>query len=532
MFAKELVVSAGSSHNVAIKSDSTVVTWGDNSYGQLGDGTTTNRTSPVAVSGLTEVVAVAAGNNHTVALKSDGTVVAWGSNYLGQLGDGTTTDRTSPAAVPGLTGVVAMAEGVSRYHNVALKSDGTVVAWGSNNLGQLGDGTTISRYTPVAVQGLVRSSQPWTFAPNALSVGGTSTVSVGSSSGLAVSFSSKTPNICSISGNTVSGVAVGTCTIAADQAGDATYYAAPQATRSIVVNETTVVATTTTTAPVTTTTTSTVASTTTTTAPVTTTTVAPTTTTTVLVTTTTVAPTTTTTAAATTTTVALATTTTEAATTTTATTTTTTQLAVGQTLSLPMGWNLLGNGWNVSLPVASFLGDVTSVATVWKWDVAKNGWQFYTPTMTAQELQNYAAGKGYGVLSTVGAGEGFWVNVKQPLTVTLPYGTAVRGMDFQPGGAKALAAGWNLIAVGEALNASGFNNALGIAPPVAGVVLQNLTTLWAWDNPKSKWYFDSPTLDAKGGTVLIDYIASKGYLDFTATPKLLNAGTGFWVNKP
>ena len=202
-----------------------------------------------------------------------------------------------------------------------------------------------------------------------------------------------------------------------------------------------------------------------------------------------------------------------------------------------MGWNLLGNGWNVSLPVASFFGDVASVTTVWKWDAPKNGWQFFTPSMTAQELQNYTAGKGYGVLSTVGAGEGFWVNVKQPLTVTLPIGTAVRGVDFQSGGTRALAAGWNLSAVGEALNASGFNNALttydpGAPPPAAGEFKQNLTTLWAWDNPKSKWYFYSPQLEAKGGTVLTDYIISKGYLDFTATHQLLNAGMGFWVNKP
>ena len=208
--------------------------------------------------------------------------------------------------------------------------------------------------------------------------------------------------------------------------------------------------------------------------------------------------------------------------------TTTTQ--VGQTLTLSTGWNLLGNGWNVSLPVASFFSDTTRVTTVWKWDAPKNGWQFYTPTMTAQDLQNYAAGKGYAVLGAVGAGEGFWVNVKQPLTVTLPNGPAVRGMNFQPGGTKALAAGWNLIAIGEALKAGGFNSALSISPPVAGVF--NLTTLWAWDNPKSKWYFYSPQLEAKGGTVLTDYIISKGYLDFTATHQLLNAGMGFWVNKP
>ncbi len=115
-------------------------------------------------------------------------------------------------------------------------------------------------------------------------------------------------------------------------------------------------------------------------------------------------------------------------TTTVANTTTTTTVTVATTpnrspvrvLMLPIGWNLLGNGWNQPLSVASVFGDAVSVTTVWKWDVAKAGWQFYSPTITMPDLQNYAAGKGYGVLSTVGAGEGFWVNVKQPMTVTLP----------------------------------------------------------------------------------------------------------------
>ena len=145
-------VAAGSNHTVAVRSDGTVVAWGQNSYGQLGDGTATNRSSPVILPGLTGVVAVAAGVSHTVALKSDGTVVAWGSNTFGQLGDGTTTNRSSPAVVPGLTGVVAVAAGL--YHAVALKSDGTVVAWGYNNYGQLGDGTTTQRNIPVVVPGL------------------------------------------------------------------------------------------------------------------------------------------------------------------------------------------------------------------------------------------------------------------------------------------------------------------------------------------------------------------------------------------
>jgi len=147
---KMIAIAAGGSHTIALKnniSNFTVWTWGRNSNGQLGDGTTTGRTTPVEVSGLTSVVAVAAGSAHTVVLNADGTVRAWGSNISGQLGDGTTTDRLTPVEVSGLTSVVAIAAGTA--HTVALNTDGTVWAWGSNISGQLGDGTTTDRLTPV-----------------------------------------------------------------------------------------------------------------------------------------------------------------------------------------------------------------------------------------------------------------------------------------------------------------------------------------------------------------------------------------------
>lgn len=146
------VLAAGAYHSLAIAADGTVWAWGDNFWGQLGDGTTTERLTPVQVDGLTDVVAVAAGAEHTIALRRDGTVWAWGGNYSGELGDGTTTDRSTPGQARGMADVVAIAAG--SQHTVALRRDGTVWAWGDNYDGQLGDGTTTDRLTAVQVQGL------------------------------------------------------------------------------------------------------------------------------------------------------------------------------------------------------------------------------------------------------------------------------------------------------------------------------------------------------------------------------------------
>ncbi|MBI3828673.1 MAG: PKD domain-containing protein, partial [Planctomycetes bacterium] len=145
-------VACGIGHSLALKSDGTVWGWGSNGSGQLGDGTTTSRTSPVQVSGLSGIVSIACGFNHSLAIKSDGTVWAWGANGNGQLGVGTTTGHTTPVQVSGLTGVAAVACGAN--HSLALKADGTVWAWGRNNLGQLGNGSTTDRSTPSQVSGL------------------------------------------------------------------------------------------------------------------------------------------------------------------------------------------------------------------------------------------------------------------------------------------------------------------------------------------------------------------------------------------
>ena len=119
-------IAAGTYHSLALLTDGTVRAWGDNESGQLGDGTTTLRTTPVPVSGLSGVVAIAGGFEHSLVLLADGTVRAWGHNYNGQLGDGTLTDRHTPVSVNGSARVMAIAAG--SFFNLALSTDGPQLA--------------------------------------------------------------------------------------------------------------------------------------------------------------------------------------------------------------------------------------------------------------------------------------------------------------------------------------------------------------------------------------------------------------------
>ena len=152
--------AAGTGNDLVLAWKNTrIMAWGYNVNGQVGDGSTTNRLLPVPVtaSGVLAgktVMSVASSTNHSLALCSDGTVAAWGDNTKGRLGDGTTTSSSVPVAVVAtgvLAGkqVIAVAAGLN--HSLALCSDGTVAAWGSNLLGHLGNSGATDSSVPVAV---------------------------------------------------------------------------------------------------------------------------------------------------------------------------------------------------------------------------------------------------------------------------------------------------------------------------------------------------------------------------------------------
>jgi alpha-tubulin suppressor-like RCC1 family protein len=137
-----IAITAGNDHSLALRVDGTVWAWGANNFGQLGDGTTTDKPAPVQVKVLKNVIAISAGSGFSLALQANGKVRAWGYNGNGQLGDGTTRERHRPVVVTALDDVAVISACGLGNHALALKADGMVWAWGQNNYGQLGLGTT------------------------------------------------------------------------------------------------------------------------------------------------------------------------------------------------------------------------------------------------------------------------------------------------------------------------------------------------------------------------------------------------------
>lgn len=219
-------------------------------------------------------------------------------------------------------------------------------------------------------------------------------------------------------------------------------------------------------------------------------------------------------------------------------------------IDLALGWNLLGNGTDQSITVNTSTFPTEQFATVWKWNAADNQWAFFNPSMSAEELSQYAGNKGYAVLSAIGKGQGFWAHAITNTTIPTPSGTSVSALwlaeQFNSGD---LPGGWNLLGIGQNLTPNEFNAALSLTPPGPGTIPDtgtgippnNFISLWVWDNINNKWRFYSPAMEAD--QTLDQYILDKGYEDFTITTidsttgaettntmKLRN-GIGFWLNR-
>jgi len=189
-------------------------------------------------------------------------------------------------------------------------------------------------------------------------------------------------------------------------------------------------------------------------------------------------------------------------------------------IGLSAGWNLVGNSDSAAIDVGTkFSGG--AITTVWKWNKVDSRWAFYTPTMSPTELTNYAASKGYDVLSTIDSKEGFWVNANAAVTISDPLSPPPAVGTTQLS-ASDLAPNWNLVASADKKTPSQLNAALASNLNAAS---KSISTVWAWDTGSSGWRFYAPSLEANG--TLSSYIASKNYLPFTSA---LAATDGFWVN--
>jgi len=576
-------IAAGNEHGLALQSDGTVWSWGMNEDGELGDGTTVNQPRPRLVPGLSGVKLIAASRGSNYAVKTDGTVMAWGNNTRGQLGDGTFADHVGPIVVPGLTEVADIVAGDS--HVLVHKRDGSVWGWSwdyesSGELGNLGAdagsvpallvglgdiariaaGTAVSAFVrgdgQVLMGGKNVSGQlgDGTFAMRSnlslvINANADGFLNLGSGAAGKVAASLAVPFYLTTTGGIAdkrASVAT-TTTFNPSDAGKtgAVYIIASVPTGSSLAqsiksagaanglqpNKATAAATD-------------------------------------LFTLLQLTPsgwqavangqllpyaigvlgdqlaaqtildnTDTSTLMGAEFCVgygssaqdmvsqgnirAVATIPGGSA---------STSCVVGGNLSMALsvlpGWNLLGNPVNQRMAVADTFGDPAKVTSVWKWDSTAANWQFYSPALNAAELQSYATSQGYGVLTEINAGDGFWVHAKVPADLGSLSGAAINLRQ------SSLASGWNLVATASPISVRGFNTSLSTTPPTAGQVPINMTSIWAWDNTQSRWYFYAPSLDAAGTGQLTDYINSNGYKDFVTDGKTLGNGTGFWVNKP
>ena len=147
---KVVQVSLGGYHSAAITADGSLYIWGDNFCGQLGDGTHTDKTTPVKI--MDNVASVSLGGLRSAAITTDGSLYTWGSNG-GLIGDGTTEVKSTPVKIMDNVASVSLGD----YHSAAITTDGSLYTWGDNEYGQLGDGTTEDKSTPVKIMDNVAS---------------------------------------------------------------------------------------------------------------------------------------------------------------------------------------------------------------------------------------------------------------------------------------------------------------------------------------------------------------------------------------
>src|SRR3990172_2245778 len=142
-------LALGASHTCARRASGSVLCWGANWAGQLGDGTTASRPLAGPVPGLDDAVQIAAGEQHTCAVRATGVAVCWGANDIGMLGDGTTTTRLVPTPVSGLNDAVEIATAPQADHTCARRTTGQIACWGSNGYGELGTGGPAPSLFPI-----------------------------------------------------------------------------------------------------------------------------------------------------------------------------------------------------------------------------------------------------------------------------------------------------------------------------------------------------------------------------------------------
>jgi alpha-tubulin suppressor-like RCC1 family protein len=154
-FSDWISASAGNGHSLGVRANGSLWAWGLNTNGRLGDNNITDRSSPVSVvGGFTDWISASAGNGHNLGVRANGSLWAWGINSFGRLGDDTITDRSSPVSVVGgFTDWISASASVNGSHSLGVRANGSLWAWGNNGQGRLGDNTITSRSSPVSVVG-------------------------------------------------------------------------------------------------------------------------------------------------------------------------------------------------------------------------------------------------------------------------------------------------------------------------------------------------------------------------------------------